>query len=141
MLHAVLDQVFPRRALQLDGAGGGNVISRDAVAEQGEHAGSLDLLHRIGLHAHVVEIRWIFHVGGCRVPSIQIALGHGQRVPALVPLEDLAVDLLEHGRMDAAPDCILHFLLARPNVAQIHRLAVLPLTERLVVKIDVHSAG
>src|SRR6266581_1340125 len=91
------------------------------------------------LHAHAVKIRRILHIRRGGVPSIEIALRHGEGIPAFIPLEDLAVDLLKHGRFDGALHGVQHFLLRGPKVPKVNGLTVRPVAERLVVQVDVHT--
>src|ERR1700693_10114 len=90
-LHAVLDQVFSGGAVFLEGAGRRNVVSGDAVAEHGQHAGALDIINRRGLQRHVIEVRSAANVGGVLLPGVSFAFGNGQAAPALVTVVDLAI--------------------------------------------------
>ena len=87
------------------------------------------------------EVRRIPDVGRIRFPSIEIALGGGQRPPAIVAAEDVGVLPLEHVARDGAEHRLLNLAFARPDVAQVHRLAVGPLAQRLGRQIGRHPPG
>src|SRR2546421_4713619 len=95
-LHAVLHQVFARRAVFLDGAGRGDVISGHTVTEYGEHSRRGNILDRYRLERHVVKIRRALDVSRFTLPGIRLALRRGQLLPALVTRKNGGVILAEH---------------------------------------------
>src|SRR3984957_26132 len=68
-LDAVLLQIFSGGAIFFDGAGGGDVVGGDAVAEDGEDARVFDVLDGRGFQAHVVEVGGAGGGGGNLFPS------------------------------------------------------------------------
>ena len=59
----------------------------------------------------------------------------------MVAVEHVRVPLGEHVRFEHVADDVLHLLVARPDVPQIHRLAVGPDAERAGHEVGVHGAG
>ena len=93
---------------------------------------------RVG--GHLLEEARLAHVG--RVgPGVAIARRDLDRVPGLVAGEDLGVVAGEHLRRDRGADHLLDLLRVGPDVAQVDRLAVGALAERLGGEVDVHPAG
>ena len=87
------------------------------------------------------EKRRLVDIRGLLVPREQRALADRNRVPARIAVEHIGVLLLELLGLERARHGVRDLLLRRPHVAQIDRLAVSPLAERLLVEIDVHRAG
>ena len=141
LLHPVLDQVLPGRGVGLDRAGGGDVVRGHRVAELGEHPGAGDVDHRRRVGLHAVEVRRLADVGRLRVPLEGLALGRGQRAPALVAREDVRVVLGEHLLGDRAVDRRLDVAGRRPDVAQVDLAAVGRGAQRLGLEVEVHRAG
>ena len=139
--HVVLVEVLRRRRVLLDRARGRDVVGRHRVAEQREHARALDVLDVRRLGRQVLEERRLAHVGRVVRPGVAVALGHLERVPALVALEHLAIGLGEHVALHGLLDRVRDLLGARPDVLEVDVLAVLVLPERLVEQVDVHRAG
>ncbi|MNN81780.1 hypothetical protein D3C81_1986400 [compost metagenome] len=65
---------------------------------------------------------------------------HLDGLPLGITLEDLGVLLVEHRRVDLGHGCG-DFLLAGPDVTQIHRLAILAGTQRVAGEVHAHAAG
>ena len=89
-LHALLDQVARRRAALGDVAGGGDVIGRDRVAEQRQHARAVHVRQRRRRHGHALEVGRVLHVGGFLVPAVEVARGHLDVGPVVIALEHAA---------------------------------------------------
>ena len=138
LLDPVLVEVERRRRALLDRAGRRDVVGRDRVAEQREHARALDVAGVRRLGRDVLEERRAADVGRVVLPRVAVALRHLERVPLLAAVEHLAVGLLEHlgahGLLDDAAD----LLGGRPDVVQEDVVAVGVLAERLVEQVDVH---
>src|SRR5690606_13363950 len=96
---------------------------------------------RTDLHGHALEVGRVLDIGGGIVPGVQLALRGLDAVPAAVTLEHVGVVLLEHLRADGGGDDVAHFLVARPDVAQVHRLAVAAGAQRFGGQVDVGGAG
>src|SRR6185312_15413086 len=99
-LHSMLGQVLAGRTVTLNGTRRRDVVSRNAVAQKREHPRSVDVLHRLGLRAHAVEVRSLTDVGRIPLPSIGVAFGEGQVLPVLVALGYGAVLVAEHLGID-----------------------------------------
>ena len=72
-LDAVLDEVGAGRRVELDRAGGRDVVGRDRVADRDEAAGAVDVGDRAGGGGHAVEVRRPAHVGRGVLPVEQLA--------------------------------------------------------------------
>ena len=107
----------------------------------GQHAGVGDVLQWLGLARQALEERRLAHVGRALVPGEAVSGRHLERVPALVAVEHLAVALVEHVGLHGVLDRRRDLLGLGPDVAQVHRLSVAVLAERLVVEVDVHRPG
>src|SRR5262245_34520244 len=59
----------------------------------------------------------------------------------LVALENFTILFAKHIRANGLLDSVLHLSLGRPNISQKNWSAFDVLAERLVIEIDVHSAG
>ncbi len=90
-LHAVGDEVFARGRIHGDRAGRRNVISGDAVAENGQHFGAMNVRERRRRLRHVLEKRRQLDVGGFRVPFVEIAFWNGHGLPVRIAFEHFAV--------------------------------------------------
>ena len=90
-LHALLDEVARCRAGLRDVAGRGDVIGGDRVAQQREHARTLDVAGGGRRHRHAVEVGRILHIGGTGVPGVDLAGGHLDGAPALVAVEHAGI--------------------------------------------------
>ena len=136
-LDAVLDQVPPGGAVLLDRAGGRDVVGRDAVAEQRSTRAPW-----MSVTGRAPRACPRSRAGGARRssprPRRTVALGHGERVPALVARRTLAVAALNISEWTARSIVRATSSPVRPDVAQVDRLAVLVLPERVVVEVDVH---
>ncbi len=101
----------------------------------------MHVVHVAHLHGHAVEVGRVLDVGRGCVPLVQRAIGRGDGVPARVALEHVGVVLLEHLRADGGGDGVADFLVARPDVAQIHRLPIAAGAQRLGGEVDIGGAG
>src|ERR1700677_4262727 len=96
----MLNQVFARRPIPLDGARRRNVVSGDAVSQDCQHTGAFNLLYWRRLRRHAIKIRSLADVGGVRLPLISVAGGELEVLPVLITIrnscrflgEDLGVD-------------------------------------------------
>src|SRR2546430_8940324 len=96
------DEILTRWARLANRSRGRDVIGRDAVAQEAEHARAADVAHRCGLDRHAVEVRCSADVSGRWFPREAIALGNWQAAPALVAVEHLCVALAEHRQIGRA---------------------------------------
>ena len=83
-LDAVVGEVLAGRAVELDGAGGRDVVGGDGVAEDGEDAGAVDVFDGRGCGGHAVEVGGFADVGGVRLPAVGVAGGELEVLPVLV---------------------------------------------------------
>src|SRR3546814_5772759 len=72
--------------------------------------------------------------------SIQRAVRRRDRVPALVALEYVGVDLLEHFRGDRTGHQVADLLVGRPDVLEEHVLAVRALAQWVSAEVHVERA-
>ena len=93
------------------------------------------------LLGHSVEKGRALDVGGFGVPGVQIAFGNMQSPPALIACEDFAVLLAVHIRGHRFAHGFFHFFGRRPNITQVHRLAVAIIAQRIGRHIEIHMAG
>ena len=93
----------PGRAPGRDRPGRRDVVGGDGVAEEREDARAGDRRGRHRVGAHPGEERRVGDVRGRRVPRVPVAVGHGQRPPAIVAGEDVGVRAREQLRRDGAP--------------------------------------
>ena len=135
------EQVAPRRAVLLDGAGRRDVVGGDAVAEQRQYPRAPDRRDGQRFARQILEVGRVLHVGGGRIPLEAVGFRHLDRRPTLVAGEDVGVTLAEHLRVHRLGDAAVDLLRRGPDVAQEHRLAVGAGAERLVVEIDVGTSG
>ena len=75
------------------------------------------------------------------VPCEQLAFGHVEALPAVVAVEHGGVVLEEHLAADGTVNHGRDLLVGRPDVLQIHVIAVCVGTERLGLEVEVHRAG
>ena len=135
----MLLQILARRTVFLDRSRRRNVVGGDAVAEHRQHARSLDLFHWRRLQRHVIEIRSAADIGGIFLPGIGLALGDRKSAPALVALEDVSVAFRKHVGSDSLLNCAFHFLLRRPDVGKINRLAFFIFADRVLAQVNVDA--
>ena len=99
-LDAVVGEVLAGGAVVLDGAGGGDVVGGDGVAEDGEDAGAVDVVDGRGCRGHAVEVGRLADVGGVGLPSVGVAGGELEVLPVGVAVGDGGVLLAEHLGVD-----------------------------------------
>src|SRR5262249_13806057 len=139
--HLIADQVLAGRALDLDAAGRPDAVSRDARAENRQSAGAGDVADRARLLRHILEIGRQSEIRRTVVEFI----GHPARAGDLAPFrrsfENIAVAPLEFVARYRARDGLGDLLVARPDVAEIDRLAVIALAEHVSRQIGADRAG
>ncbi len=140
-LNTVLLQVLAGRGVGLEGTCRGDVVGRDRISQECEHAGAGDVLDGLRVHRHAVEVGRLAHVGGLVVPLEQVTRRGFEPLPALVTVEDGAVFLGEHAGVDRLVDRALDLLGSRPDVLEEHVDAVFVLAQRLVLEVEVHRSG
>ena len=115
------------------------MVGGHRIAQQREDAGAGNVLDHGGRPADVIEERWMLDVGRIRLPDVSRGLRHFDGLPLLVAGEHFGVLLVEHRGVD-----LLHgfgdFLAARPDIAQVHQVAVLVFAQRLGAEVDAHGA-
>ena len=140
-IDAVIHQILPRRAVLLDRTGRRDVIRRDAVAEQRQHAPAGDVDQRRGLERHALEERRIAHVGRIGIPLEATAGRHVKVLPARIAAEHVRVLFREVLGLHRAQHRLLNLALGRPDVAQVDRLSIVAGPERLGRQVQRHRAG
>ena len=63
-------QVRAAGGLGADGAGGRDVVGGDGVAEEAEDPRAADVLRRLRLRRHALEVGRVLHVGAARIPGV-----------------------------------------------------------------------
>ncbi|MNO91052.1 hypothetical protein D3C76_825910 [compost metagenome] len=116
------------------------MVGGHRVAEQGEDARAADVLDHRWRAADVVEERRMLDVGRVVLPDVGGRLRHFDGLPLFVAGEHFGVFLVEHGGVDPF-DRFGDFLAAGPDVAQVHRLAVLVFAQGLAAEVDAYGAG
>ncbi|MNJ39812.1 hypothetical protein D3C77_346940 [compost metagenome] len=79
-------------------------------------------------------------IGGIVLPDIGGRLRYCNRLPLSVAGEDFGVFLVEHRRIDTG-DRRGDFLLAWPDVTQVHRLAILAGAQGFAAQVQAHAPG
>ena len=139
-LDAPVHEILPGRTGLADGARRRDVVRRDAVSEQAQDPRRPDVRDRRGRGRHPVEVGRPTDIGRVGLPREPVPCGHGKAVPARVPLEDLSVLLVEHRGLDRGADDGVHFFGGRPDIPEIHGLAVLTCAERCLLQVHVDAA-
>ena len=125
-----------------DSLGGGNAaqaaLVTAALTAQGAHVPQV-FHRRFGIH-HVVEIGRTLDIGGMVVPLVNVAGGNRHALPVGIAVEGLGVLGGEHFLIDGGAHGILHFFVGGPDIAQIHRVSVGILAQRIVGDVDIHGA-
>ena len=83
-------------------------------------------------HRHAGEVGRVLDVGRLRRPAVGRAAGHRDRAPAVVAVIDVGIARAEHLGWTCGVDQRANFLVRRPDVLQVHRLAVAAGADRLV---------
>ena len=117
------------------------MVGGDRVAEHAHDPRTANVVDVADIHGHAVEVGRVLDVGGGLVPGVEVAVGRLDPGPAGVALEHVGVVLLEHFRADRPGDEVADFLVAGPDVAQEHRIAVAVVAQRFVGQVDVDRAG
>ncbi|MNJ47101.1 hypothetical protein D3C77_422480 [compost metagenome] len=116
------------------------MVGGHRVAEQGQYPGAVNVLDVRQGAGDVIEERRVLDVGGVVLPHIGRRLGHFDGLPLGVAGEDFGVLLVEHRGVDAG-DRRGDFLLARPDIAQVHGLPMGVGAQRLGGQVQAHAAG
>lgn len=87
------------------------------------------------------EERGVVDVGALLLPLLAVGLGGLECVPAGSALADFVIHLREHVRLHVFVHSLGHFFSTRPDVAQEYILAILVLSDRFGLKVDVRTSG
>ena len=118
------------------------MVGRDTVGQQSENTRCPDAGDGRQFHRHALEIGRVLHVGRAGIPAVGVALGLDlDGLPLIGAPEHVAIPLQEHLPRDDAVDGVVDLLLRRPDVLQVHRLAVAACPQRLRRQIDAGAAG
>src|SRR5699024_6775356 len=140
-LETVVLQVLGRGSARLYGAGGGDVVGRDRIAQGCRNARTGDVRDRLGLARHTVEVRRLADVGRLLIPLQDLAPPTRQAAAASVAGEHIGVGVSEHLRVDRRLDRVVYLLRRRPDVPQVDVVASLLRAQRIGLEIEVHRAG
>ncbi len=105
------------------------MVGGDGVTQYRQYAGVLHVLDGVWLPLHAFKEGRVLNIGRFR-PLVDLTLRHFDGFPRLIAFEDGTVLLAEHlgvHLLDGAGDIGLR----RPDVFQIHRVAVAVLAERV----------
>ena len=138
--HLVFRQVFSARRVQLDGAGGGDVVGGDGVAENGQRPRVDDVAGRHRGHRHPLEIRRVGNVGGAGRPAVSGAADHVDALPADVALVDVGIARAEHVPVHELVDHRADLVVRGPDVLQVHGVPVLVVPDRLRHHVADHAS-
>jgi len=138
-LHAVFLQILSCRTVFLYRSSRRNVVGSNAVAQNGQHASAMNVLHWHRPERHIVEIRGAADVGGIIFPSVGLAFGNGQAAPAMVAMINLAVAAAEHIGGDRFADHFVYLALRGPDISEIDRLAIFTLAKGIFAHIYVDA--
>ena len=100
-----------------------------------------NVVHRIRRQRQALEIGRVLHIGRGGVPGIGETAGHLDLAPGGVAGENILVAGLECLARHVGADELGDLLRAWPDVAEIDRLALAVLAERIGGEVDVHRAG
>ncbi|MNZ56608.1 hypothetical protein D3C78_745560 [compost metagenome] len=132
--QAHLGQVLASGAVEQDGVGRRQVVGGDVVRQHGQRTHALEA-PLTGQRAF--PVRRTADVGGHRTPVVQRALGFFHRTQ----IEHRDVDLLELLRLHRGGDDGVDFLVARPQILQGDRVAVLVGAQRVLLDVEAHGTG
>src|SRR5262249_25704036 len=140
-LHAECLQVQPGGGARLDVAYRTDVVRGNRVAENGERPRTFEFTQSRVRPTGFEEWR-LLDVGGIRLPGVLLAGIARHAFPervgdGVIHTVDLAVLIGARGSVEHLHELIL----ARPDVFQENRLAILAGAERLFRHVDVHSSG
>ena len=117
------------------------MVSRDRISDHYQHPTIGDLASCLRKLREAVEIWRLLDVGRAGVP-LELLAGRRIQCPPLVRTgEHRAVLLTEHVRCDALCDRVRNLLLCRPDVLQVHGLAVRACPDRVVRQVHVDVPG
>ena len=119
----------------------GDVVGGHRVAQEGEHPRTGDVAHRCGFAGHAVEVRRPAYVGRAGVPGEHLGARDPHAAPVLVTGEDVGIAGGEHRCFDTSIDHLLDLRRGRPDVPQVHGIAVPVPAERLAEQLGVQGAG
>ena len=122
--HLPLLEPATRRTVGLDRACGRNVVGGDRIPEHCEHLGARNVLDRARGHGHALEIGRVGDVGRSRGPGIGVATGDRDPLPAVVTAVNVGVARAKQIRMNVRVDQLADFVVRRPDILEIDRLAV-----------------
>ena len=94
------------------------MVGRHRIPQKGQHSSVSDIHHGLGLESHTLEVRWLAHVGGGRVPLEGVSGRSRQRLPALVAIKDAGVLGHKHLSVDRRIDRGLNLNSIGPNIGQ-----------------------
>lgn len=124
-----------------DLASGRDVIGGDGISKVEDAVSVLNIGDAGRLGLSLAEERRVGDVSGLRVPSVELIGARIELLPALRSLEDVAVDLLEHLRLNDCARDLLNLVSGGPDVLKEDILAVAALANGLSFEVDVDSSG
>src|SRR5688500_4475584 len=120
----MVDQISAGRTILLDRAGWRNVIGRDAVTQQRQHARTDNVLDRPRLARHALEVWRVLDISGRGIPLELIAGWRWQCSPEVIAIEHASILVPKHLRFDRFLDDAFDLVLRRPDVLETDRAAI-----------------
>ncbi|MNE24299.1 hypothetical protein D3C80_1175850 [compost metagenome] len=99
------------------------MVGGHRIAQQRQHPCVVNIGNLWRRPADAVEERWVLDVGGVSLPHVSGGLWHLDGLPLRITGKHFGVLLVEHRRIDLGHG-LGNFLLARPDIPQVDRLAV-----------------
>ena len=142
LTHLVFQQIFTGRRRLPDIPRRGDVVGRDGIRELRQDTRALHIAHRLRIGGHAFEVRRVLHIGAARIPAIGVAARfNANGLPLRRALEDIAIAFLEHLTRHSGVNRVVHFLLRRPDILEVNRLAIAARADGFFRQILTDGAG
>ena len=142
LTHLVFQQIFTGRRRLPDIPRRRDMVGRDGIPEFRQDARALHITHRLRIGRHAFKIRRVLHIGAARIPAIGVAARfNANGLPLRRALEDIAIAFLEHLTRHSGVNRVVHFLLRRPDILEVDRLAIAARANRFFRQILADGAG
>src|SRR4030095_706966 len=113
---------------------------REGVAKKAKRASATNFFNVPGLHREILEERRLVNVIALLVPLVNVAGARRNVVPLRILIGKMAVKFAERFRCERRLHGVPDFAETRPQIAQKDCLSVFVFPQRLVYKVNVHSA-
>ena len=139
-LDAVLDQPLTGGAVLCNVSCRADVVGSHRITERSQHLQPMQIEDRRVRVGHIGEIRGLFDVSGMGVPIEQVAFSHRDGLPVRVTFQRFTILMGEELTFDARVHDLIHFFVRRPDVLQVHGLAIAARAERILNQISIDGA-